>query len=1321
MHRATIFLVFSLGFFVSVGWLFQIESMVRVSTGSGVMGINVALLFIVAAVSLRRSQQKNISRYFQKICGWILIILPSLILFEHWRDIDIGIDWVALHSTVKDGSLHPGRMAPNTCVAFLLTGIVALSFSSKHLTKRIQRLIRLLSYLIVAIGFIALVGYILTLEEMYTVATFNRMAASTAVGIILVGSAVRFRLQQEPTYLDKLPPRPDLHITKIAAVVLTTVALFTGLIGFTVLKHGFESSMSDASLRTVKNNATAISNALHQKITLASTIAARPALQKDLFKINNDPGDITSLKHVKEVSSSYVPFGISGIDIINANGLSLSLDGTLINQNSIMAIPLQGPVNAFLLWHHGFVLYTQHNVQVDGISIGKVLVEQRMLELDDMLRNVEAGNESTDFLLCGRNLDDALCYPSRFYKANFRIPIYKNGKPFLAISRALLKQTGVMSVTDLRGNSVLAAYAPVGDWGLGIVLKSDAVELYGPIRQRLNIFFVLLIAVIIAGTTFLRSQILPLARSLVKEKRRMEVLLENTHEAFFEIDQVGVISDWNTEAERIFGWSRTEVVGKPLTKIFNPLSEQREQNIGIIHLLENADVPTGNKRVELQVLHRSGKTFPVEVTISSVKTGDEISLTAFVHDISERKEVENALRESEERFRTFMNYSTAVAFLKDEDGRMLYANRAFEEAFGLRTEDWINKVDAQLWPEDIANALRKNDLEIYAKNEPLTLEEIVPTIQGSQTWIAHKFPLISVLGKRFIGGIGINITERKQAEEQIFREKESLRITLNSIGDAVITTDMVGKVTYLNPVAEQMTGWSNQEAEGQALESVFHIVNENTGEVAPSPVKFVLLNQKTGGLAEFTTLIHRNGERFGIEDSAAPIRDRENNIIGVVLVFHDVSKARKMAAEMTYQATHDALTGLINRREFERRLEFAVQTGKQGDKQHTMLYLDLDQFKIVNDTCGHVAGDELLRQLTTLIESQLRKSDTLARLGGDEFGVLLESCGTEPSLRIADILRQTVSDFHFVWLDKVFPIGVSIGLVTFSNGGITIADVLRMADAACYVAKDRGRNCVHVYSEGDHKLSQRHGEMGWIGRIQKALDENRFVLYSQKIMAINQSEKQVDHYEVLLRLRDELGELIPPMAFIPAAERYGLMPLVDRWVIKTVFEKLSSFDPLDAGFYTCSINLSGNSICDENFLGFVKEQFAFYPVSPRNICFEITETAAIASLSQAVTLMRALKDIGCRFSLDDFGSGMSSFAYLKHLPVDYLKIDGSFIKDIISDPIDRTMVESINHIGHVMGIKTIAEFVENDEILAALREMGVDFAQGYGVAKPAPL
>lgn len=429
---------------------------------------------------------------------------------------------------------------------------------------------------------------------------------------------------------------------------------------------------------------------------------------------------------------------------------------------------------------------------------------------------------------------------------------------------------------------------------------------------------------------------------------------------------------------------------------------------------------------------------------------------------------------------------------------------------------------------------------------------------------------------------------------------------------------------------------------------------------------------------------------------------------------------------LSYQASHDALTGLVNRREFERRLERALATAHAEGRVHALCYLDLDQFKIVNDTCGHVAGDELLRQLTVLLQSKIRDTDTLARLGGDEFGVLLDNCPLEQSEIVADLLRQTVKDFHFAWNGKPFAIGVSIGLVPINRETGSLDVVLSCADAACYAAKDKGRNRVHLYRAEDGDLVQRQGEMNWVARIARAVEENRFRLYYQTIMPLQDEIHEGRHFEILLRLIDDDGQIVPPMAFIPAAERYNLMPSIDRWVVSTAFGLYWKLFPecgkaQEKPCHTCTVNLSGPSLCDEYFLEFIKRQFVMYKVPHKHICFEITETAAISNLSKAIGFISELRACGCRFSLDDFGSGLSSFTYLKNMQVDYLKIDGSFVRDMVDDPMDEAMVSSINQVGHVIGLKTIAEFVENDAVLEKLREMGVDFAQGYGIEHPKPL
>jgi diguanylate cyclase (GGDEF)-like protein len=469
------------------------------------------------------------------------------------------------------------------------------------------------------------------------------------------------------------------------------------------------------------------------------------------------------------------------------------------------------------------------------------------------------------------------------------------------------------------------------------------------------------------------------------------------------------------------------------------------------------------------------------------------------------------------------------------------------------------------------------------------------------------------------------------------------------------------------------------------------------------------INQKTLDGEDLTVII------------SMPIPETDDGFRNIPVSILDITERKLTEQALSYQATHDALTGLINRSDFERRLARVLETARSSQDEHALCYLDLDQFKVINDTCGHMAGDELLRQLGQMLPTAVRKRDTLARLGGDEFGVLMEHCTLEQAHRVANEIRETIADFRFPWQQQVFRIGVSIGLVPITETSESVANVLSAADSACYAAKDEGRNRVHIFHLGDTELARRQGEMQWVGRINQALEDNRFALWSQKIVPAQSDSGGADHFELLLRLIDERGETVLPGAFLPAAERYGLATKLDRWVIAAALAWLGGHPQRLKQLHLCCINLSGASLADPEFLEFVQAQLQESGVPAEKICFEVTETATIANLSRAIDFMGKLKARGCKFALDDFGSGLSSFAYLKTLPVDYLKIDGAFVKDIVDDEVDLAMVRSINDVGKAMGKRTIAEFVENDAILQKLREIGVDYAQGYGIGPPTPI
>jgi diguanylate cyclase (GGDEF)-like protein/PAS domain S-box-containing protein len=558
---------------------------------------------------------------------------------------------------------------------------------------------------------------------------------------------------------------------------------------------------------------------------------------------------------------------------------------------------------------------------------------------------------------------------------------------------------------------------------------------------------------------------------------------------------------------------------------------------------------------------------------------------------------------------------------------------------------------------------------------------------------------------------------------ELHAEKELAQVTLASIGDGVLATDARGLVKYLNPVAEKLTGWERSEASGRPLPEIFHLQGQG-GE--REDVETLLHSCLEGGrsfrLAERITLERRDGRRYAIESTCSPIRAPEGEIVGAVLVFQDVSDQRLMALQLAHQATHDELTGLLNRQAFDGHLQRALEEARSLASAHALCYMDLDQFKVVNDTCGHLAGDELLCRVASLIQESVGGTDLVARLGGDEFAVLLSRCSLAEAERRTAELHRAFQQLRFTWRDKTFAVGASLGLVPITREMRTVAHLLSAADHACYVAKDKGRNRVQVYREDDATFVRRHGEMTWVARIQQTLEEDRFRLFAQQIQPLSPKAPAGLYFEVLLRMAGEDGQLHLPSDFLRAAERYGLMRAIDRWVIRcalrTLWDQPAPFLDL---LQLCAINLSPVSLGDEELHDFLEQELARSPVPASKLCFEITETAAIESLPQAQRLMARLATRGVRFALDDFGTGMSSYGYLKELPVSLLKIDGKLIKDIVTDSLDHAMVESINQVGHVMGIQTVAEGVTNAAVVERLKALGVDYAQGNWISPPRPL
>lgn len=570
----------------------------------------------------------------------------------------------------------------------------------------------------------------------------------------------------------------------------------------------------------------------------------------------------------------------------------------------------------------------------------------------------------------------------------------------------------------------------------------------------------------------------------------------------------------------------------------------------------------------------------------------------------------------------------------------------------------------------------------------------------------------------------INQQSRPNDESQLspkvwVQAQQLMQSSFQIISDAIIITDASGRVQFLNPIAENLTGWRSEEAQALPLSDIFPILDER--ELTPLKIftEGNLAEKYLDNRPNRAILMPQDGSSFLLEYSVVSLPETDWEIAGVILVFRETNNSSKNLLNL------DVLTGLINRHSFEQLLEQAISSAKLLDEQHILCYLDLDRFKVINETCGHLAGDELLRQVSGIFRKRVRKTDILARLGSDEFGLILCHCSLEEALKVLQILRQEIEEIQFIWGDRTFNFSISIGVVIINRDSDNSSRMLSIVNSACDVAKNNGRNRIHIYQPNDLEIVNQREEMEWIPCIFKALQQDRFMLYYQPIISLVDSQKQGQtnqskSCEVLLRLESEDGNIVPPGCFIPIAEKYGLMHLIDRWVIRKLFSQIgNSLENAKEIIY--AVNISGASLNDDQFLNFVQEQFLLYCVPPEIICFEITETLAISNLNKAGKFIRHLKSIGCHFALDDFGSGMSSFGYLKSLPIDFLKIDGLFVKDMIDSTIACEIVEAINRIAHVMEIETVAEHVENNEILSKLKCLGIDYAQGYAIARPSPL
>ena len=744
-------------------------------------------------------------------------------------------------------------------------------------------------------------------------------------------------------------------------------------------------------------------------------------------------------------------------------------------------------------------------------------------------------------------------------------------------------------------------------------------------------------------------------------------------------------------------------------------------------LLEsNATEKVDTQEQTVEIIRKDGESRWVRCTSAYVEMEWQPATLLTAIDVTRQIRAERQLQQTQEHFHLAQRAARWITWEWSPNSDELETSPFADTLFGMSVQDEVRTGDdllALVHPED-RDRLRRAIERLLETDEDLATEVRCLTPRGEVRWLAQNGIAVRNGTGRVDRVIGVarDVTEQKITENALFEEKDRAFVTLSAIADGVIRTDARGAIDYLNPVAQRLTGWSLAESYGQPAEVIYQIVDEETGKKVLDPVQHCLNEQREVIFLGQRVLVRRDGGRFPIHDSAAPIRDRHGRLTGAILVFRDLTQMRQVEEEMQHLASHDPLTGLVNRREFELLIRDTFVTRKGEKPRHALCHLDLDAFKLINDTCGHTAGDQLIRQIAGVLKQRTRHWDLLARLGGDEFAILFRDCSAQEAQERAQEICDAIHQFRFHWSGRTYSPRVSAGLVPLTSETSGPETLLGAADAACFVAKESGGGRIHVFEPGDTAIAERYGEMQWISRIQQGLDENRFCLWRQSIQPVRQDLPQPPLAELFIRLIDDEGNVVSPGTFIPAAERYGLIASLDRWVVKSALRAMSNGAmPLGAADARFAINISGQSLGADGFLDYITHEIDATGIAPNRVLFEITETSAIANLQKAMRFISVLKEMGCLFVLDDFGQGLSSFSYLKSLPLDFIKIDGAFVREMVKDPIQAALVSSIRDIGEVMGLKTIAESVEDAATFEALTQIGVDYVQGYYLDRPQPL
>lgn len=785
-------------------------------------------------------------------------------------------------------------------------------------------------------------------------------------------------------------------------------------------------------------------------------------------------------------------------------------------------------------------------------------------------------------------------------------------------------------------------------------------------------------------------------------------------EGAFAVDQKGVFLYMNEEAERMLGWQSSEVLEKNIFEIID-FKVEAISTIGTSKCTALNSVGCAHLQTGAKFTRKDG--LPLNVSYVTLPVFDQGKIVGKVYIIREQVRTEGidqdaGFKYNETTYRAIVEKSISIIVKIDLTGVITFSNEYANQVFG-------DKIDLAI-PSDVHLPLSKNPSTFTA---PLDITNHAKTSDDRVIHISWAIsPDIDKRGK-VIGAIlvGNNISNYEEQTKNTIVEKALVHGVFDHISDGIVAINDDGRVTYVNPAAEQYTGWSNSDAIGLHLKDVFHVIDERTSEPIVDSLIRRTYEGKSNSITTTCMLVRRDGWEFIIAESSTTVRDQQGCIIGAVIVFRDISELHGLERWMAFEPPQDSLTGLMSRTEFESHLSRAITGAKATSSTHALYYVDINNYQRFKQQHGEQAGNGLLKKVSTLVSVKARDTDMLGRIEEDGFGVLLEKCTIENARESAQAVCNEINDYQFKWENKVLKFSVSIGLIPITATSCGVDALIRTVDAACYVAKHKGYKKIHAYKAKDIAFQENSDDLEWMTQIRRALAEDMFRLYCQTIVPVKDPEPKVNHHEILLRLEQDDGEIIKPRTFMSAAERYDLMPSIDRWVVKKALtllsERIKKKDKVGIYF----INISAQSLNDENFLKFVIDQFDKTKVPAEKICFEITETTAISNLTSATRFMSNLRDMGCKLSLDDFGRGFSSYAYLKNLQIDYLKIGGTFVRDVATDAVDHAMVESINQIGHIMGLQTIAEFVESKAALDKLTAIGIDYVQGYQLGKPIPM